>query len=88
MMMKKIVPISKSTSEKLVNTKTIPTAERAIQEIIENAIDAHAKTIEIRLFNTTSFSIRDNGVGIEDMERVATERYTRVSSRSRCGFRD
>lgn len=33
MMMKKIVPISKSTSEKLVNTKTIPTAERAIQEI-------------------------------------------------------
>ena len=38
------------------------------------------------LLNTRSFSIRDDGVGIEEIERVATERYT-TSSTSTCGFR-
>ena len=81
-----IKSISKSTSEKIINTKTIPTAECAIQQLIENSIDANSRTIEIRLLNTRSFSIRDDGVGIEEIERVATERYT-TSSTSTCGFR-
>ena len=44
------------------------------------------KNRSILLLNTRSFSIRDDGVGIEEIERVATERYT-TSSTSTCGFR-
>jgi len=90
-MKNKIRLIPKGSSEKIVNTQVIPTAESAILEVIENAIDANAKTIEIRVLSTTSFSIRDDGAGIDEnnFNLIGTERFTTTTRTSfeKCGCR-
>ncbi|KAK6079844.1 DNA mismatch repair protein mutL [Seiridium cupressi] len=61
-----ITALSKKTKELLGSTSLITTPVTLVRELVDNAIDANANTIEVLIsFNTIDkIEVRDNGVGI------------------------
>ena len=62
----------------LCSGQVITDLRSAVKEVLENALDAKATNVEIRLFEDglDGFEVRDNGVGIQDYTHVCEKRFT------------
>jgi DNA mismatch repair ATPase MutL len=71
--------LDQSVCKQLSSAQVVVSAEAVIKELIENALDAGATSIEIKLSNggLESISCRDNGQGIPHEDTmIACQRYT------------
>ena len=68
--MSNIKSLDKDTIHRICSGQVIINLANAVKELIENSLDAGAKTIDIRLKNYGSDSIEviDNGPGIPESE--------------------
>jgi DNA mismatch repair protein PMS2 len=65
-----IKALDKSTIHQICSGQVIVSLANAVKELIENSLDAGAKSIEIRLknFGADSIEVIDDGPGIEESE--------------------
>ncbi|XP_053983549.1 PMS1 protein homolog 1-like isoform X1 [Hylaeus volcanicus] len=75
-----ICALDKDTAKLITTTQIITSVSTAVKELIENALDADAKSIEINLIDngTTLIEIKDDGCGISkaDAPNMALPSYT------------
>ncbi|EPX73820.1 MutL family mismatch-repair protein Pms1 [Schizosaccharomyces octosporus yFS286] len=75
-----IRPITNDTVHRICSGQVITDLASAVKELVENALDAGATTIEVRFKNygLDSIEILDNGSGIsiEDQESIGKKHYT------------
>lgn len=75
-----IIALSKETKELLGSTSIITTPVSLVKELVDNAIDAHADTIEILVSQNTldKIEVRDNGLGIhpDDYDSLGRRGHT------------
>lgn len=57
----------------------------AVKELVENALDAGATTVEVKVreFGLESVEVSDNGSGVEECNFVAMSKLRRTISRKR-----
>ncbi|ORX97083.1 ATPase domain of HSP90 chaperone/DNA topoisomerase II/histidine kinase [Basidiobolus meristosporus CBS 931.73] len=73
-----IRPLEKETIRKISSGQVIVHIDNVVKELCENALDAEANSITIRLVDggLTSISVKDNGTGIAISDRPnMTKRY-------------
>ncbi|CAO1403736.1 unnamed protein product [Diamesa hyperborea] len=77
---KNIKPVSKNTIHKICSSQVILNIGVAVKELVENSVDAGAKTIEVKLKNYGSegFEVSDNGFGIDEnnFQGITAKHYT------------
>ncbi|WBW74943.1 MutL family mismatch-repair protein Pms1 [Schizosaccharomyces osmophilus] len=75
-----IRPITNDTVHRICSGQVITDLASAVKELVENALDAGATTIEVRIKNygLDSIEVSDNGSGIskEDQESIGKKHYT------------
>jgi DNA mismatch repair protein PMS2 len=61
-----IQPLPASSVHQISSGQVVPSLQSAVKELLENALDAGASSIEIRLVDhgTTSIEVIDNGSGV------------------------
>ena len=64
----KIKSLDKSTVHRICSGQVIISLANAVKELVENSLDAGAKSIEIRLkqYGSESIEVIDDGPGIEE----------------------
>jgi len=78
-----IKPLPSEVKAYISAAQGTPTPNQVIKELIENALDANAKNIEIDITSPFSFKVKDNGIGIpyEDLPNAIKRFYTsKISS--------
>lgn len=73
----------------------VPSIEKMVRELVENAIDANASNVVVDVSNPASenvtISVRDDGDGIDDMKWIGTAMATSKRDQNhglrQCGFR-
>lgn len=57
----------------------------AVKELVENALDAGATTVEVKVreFGLESVEVSDNGSGVEESNFIAMSKLRRTISRKR-----
>jgi DNA mismatch repair protein PMS2 len=75
--MSNIKSLDKDTIHRICSGQVIINLANAVKELIENSLDAGAKTIDIRLKNYGSDSIEviDDGPGIQESEFQTISEY-------------
>ncbi|CAO1401645.1 unnamed protein product [Diamesa serratosioi] len=77
---KNIKHVSKNTIHKICSSQVILNIGVAVKELVENSVDAGAKTIEVKLKNYGSegFEVSDNGFGIDEnnFQGITAKHYT------------
>jgi len=72
--------IGKQDIQKICSGQSVVDLSTAVKELVENALDANATTIEIKLkeYGQMSFEVSDNGKGIgeEEYEAIVLKHYT------------
>ncbi|KAF8792416.1 PMS1 protein like protein [Argiope bruennichi] len=78
--MSRIKELPKSSSHLLSCTQVITSVQSVVKELLENALDSHATSVEIKLenFGLEKIEIKDNGGGIlkDDIQFVAKPHCT------------
>ncbi|KZW04185.1 hypothetical protein EXIGLDRAFT_737842 [Exidia glandulosa HHB12029] len=76
--MRAIEPLPASTRSRLRSTQLLTSLSQIVSELVQNALDAHATTVDVGLdCDGWSCWVRDNGAGIlkADLSSMGTERY-------------
>lgn len=75
-----ITALSEGVVRALGSSQVLPSPELLVKELVENAIDAQARTVSVEISPDTldCIQVRDNGLGIapEDRDNVAKRYFT------------
>lgn len=75
-----ITELSKQVIRALGSSQTLPTPDLLVKELVENALDAQARSVSVELSSNTldSVQVRDNGHGIapEDRQNLVKRHFT------------
>ena len=75
--------VSSSVSKIIRSAQIVPTFEKAVQELCENAIDAQAKDIRIDVYPSSGkIVVSDDGTGFENLCDVGKSSHTSKGERS------
>lgn len=75
-----IAPIDSDSVHRLTSGQIVVDLTSAVKEVLENALDAHATTVEVKFWNygLESFEVADNGDGVapDDFAGIAQRHHT------------
>ncbi len=75
--------LPESTVSRIASGQIASSPSNVLKELIENAIDAKASIVQVKISSPFSFSVSDNGTGIDYKELpLAVERFTTSKIRS------
>lgn len=78
---RRIVRMDDATANRICSGQVITQLATAVKELVENALDAHASTVEVRLreFGAEAVEVVDNGSGIAAADFAALTRKSATS---------
>ena len=82
-----LIQLSTEDADRLVAGQCISSLSDAVKELVENALDAEATAIDIRLGNDASITVSDDGMGIDDFTLLGIRSSTSKLNADKYGFR-